>query len=265
MTTPQLAKIAAPYGVELELIDTGTGTPVLVLHEGTGLVSDAEFLGILAEAHRVIAPSHPGFDGSTRPGNFDSVDDLAYFYLDLLDQLGIDECALVGCSFGGWIAAELAVRAPGRFSHLVLVDSFGIRVATSPTEPDFADIWALSYTDLATRSALDPDVRRRLFGFAEMTDERAVAWTRNNDTLALYAWQPYLHSPKLRSRLSRIRASTIVIWGAEDKIVDTAHGRAFAESIPGAIFEIIRDAAHLPHLEQPKEFSFRVREFLEQR
>jgi pimeloyl-ACP methyl ester carboxylesterase len=262
VTTPQLTKLAAPYGVELELIDTGTGSPVLVLHEGTGLVSDAAFLGMLAEAHRVIAPSHPGFGGSTRPGNIDSVDDLAYFYLDLLDQLGIDECALVGCCFGGWIAAELAVRSPGRFSHLVLVDSVGIRVATAPTEPDFADIWAVSYADLATRSAVDPEVRRRLFGFAEMSNEQAVAWTRNNDALALYAWQPYLHSPKLRSRLSRIRASTIVLWGAADRIADPAYGRAFAESIPGAEFEIIRDAAHLPHLEQPKEFSLRVKEFL---
>jgi pimeloyl-ACP methyl ester carboxylesterase len=257
----ETATRTAPHGAELKLIDRGDGPPVLILHEGTGLVTDAPFLDRLASQNRVIAPVHPGFDRSERPAEFDSVDDLAYLYLDLLDDMEITTCSLVGFSFGGWIAAELAVRAPHRFDKLVLVDAVGIRVG-GRLDRDIADIWALPFDELATRSASNAAVASKIFGFATMSDEAAVEWARNNDTLALYSWQPYMHSPKLRSRLGRVSAQTLVVWGADDGIVTTDYGRCYADSIPGARFEVIDGAAHLPHLDQPYAFAQLVGGFL---
>ncbi len=64
--------------------------PLLFLHPGIGISSTAPVLDRLAERARVIAPSHPGFGGSEQPASFTSIDDLAYFYLDLIDALDLD-------------------------------------------------------------------------------------------------------------------------------------------------------------------------------
>jgi pimeloyl-ACP methyl ester carboxylesterase len=252
---------AMPDGHKLELHVRGDGPVLLVLHEGTGLIADAPYLDQLSGSHRVIVPSHPGFDGSERPDGFDSVDDLAYLYLDLLDDLGIDRCSLLGCCFGGWIAAELAVRAPHRFDKLVLAGAVGIRVG-GITDRDITDVWGIGFAELAERWVHDPALAERLFGFSEKDDDDVVAWARNNDTLALYAWEPYLHSPKLRARLARVRAATLVVWGRYDGIVGEAYGRAYADAIPGARFELIDGAAHVPQLERPDEFAGLVGDFL---
>src|SRR6476660_6360799 len=115
-------------GIPIEYVERGRGRPLLFLHPGIGLDPDTPFLDRLAERARVIAPLHPGFGGSAIPKNFDTVDDLAYFYLDLMDQLDLRDAALVGVSLGGWIAAEIAVKSTARISRLVLANAVGIKV-----------------------------------------------------------------------------------------------------------------------------------------
>ena len=80
------------------------------------------------ERTEVIAPSHPGFGNSSRPDDFDTIYDLVHCYQDLIDALPFDKLALIGCSFGGWIAAELAINYGHRIERLVLVDPLGIKV-----------------------------------------------------------------------------------------------------------------------------------------
>src|SRR5438067_11405129 len=98
-------------GLDIELIERGHGPPLLFLHPGIGIDPRAAFLDELAQRVRVIAPSHPGFGGSDQPPSFTTIDDLAYFYLDLLDELALDDVTLVGVSLGGWIAAEMVVKS----------------------------------------------------------------------------------------------------------------------------------------------------------
>src|SRR6185369_10673147 len=93
-----------------------------------GIDSGTAALDRLAERVRVIVPSHPGFSGSDRPAWVTTVDDLSYFYLDLLDQLALSDVILVGVSFGAWIAAEIAVKCTTRLSHLVMANAVGIKV-----------------------------------------------------------------------------------------------------------------------------------------
>jgi pimeloyl-ACP methyl ester carboxylesterase len=242
---------AAPYGVDLEIAERGEGSVVIVLHDESGANADSPFISQLAEHHRVIVPSHPGFGRSSVPDEFDSVDDLAYFYLELFDELSVDTYTLVGCAFGGWIAAEIAVQRPPRLDRLVLIDSVGIRVG-GIEDRDVADVFALSHEDLSQRLFFDPAAASSGLDFSARSDEELEIIARNRESTARYGWVPFMHNPRLRRRLHRISAPTLVLWGAQDGIVGANYGRAFADSIPGSLFTLVENAGHLPHLERPE-------------
>ncbi len=114
--------------IRVELIERGRGKPLLFLHPEIGIEPTSPVLDRLASRTRVLAPVHPGFGRSEQPKSFDTVDDLAYFYLDLLEQLDLRQIIVVGVSFGGWIAAEIAIKSGERLSHLVLANAIGIKV-----------------------------------------------------------------------------------------------------------------------------------------
>ena len=97
-------------GIQIEMMERGEGRPLLFLHPAIGIEPEAPVLHRLGGRARLIAPVHPGFGASQAPRSFDSIDDLAYFYLDLLDVLQLDDVSLVAISFGGWIAAEILVK-----------------------------------------------------------------------------------------------------------------------------------------------------------
>ena len=112
----------------IALMRGGTGQPLLILHGASGAGAWLPFMRTLADKFDVVVPEHPGFGSSDTPDWLDNIHDLAFFYLDLLDQLDLDGVHLVGVSLGGWIAAELAVRSTQRLSSLTLVDAAGIHV-----------------------------------------------------------------------------------------------------------------------------------------
>src|SRR5688572_13625890 len=129
------------HGVRVEAVERGAGRPLVFLHPGIGLDPAAPVLDRLSQRARLIAPTHPGFGSSDQPPSFDSVDDLAYFYLDLLDELDLRDATLVGVSLGGWIAAEAAVRSTERIGKLVLANPVGIKVGGRESR-DIVDIFA---------------------------------------------------------------------------------------------------------------------------
>src|ERR1700679_2989306 len=142
-------------GASLEVEERGEGPPLLFLHGGEGLAPDRPWLDLLAARFRVIAPSHPGFGRSVLPDWVGSVDDLAYLYLDLAAALELRDAVLVGACFGGWIAAEMAVRDTRRFARLALVDPVGIKVS-GVTERDIADMHAMTRTEFMRRAWAEP-------------------------------------------------------------------------------------------------------------
>jgi pimeloyl-ACP methyl ester carboxylesterase len=256
-TTAEAAFIEV-RSVRLEIIDRGKGRPLLFLHPGIGIDPAAPVLDHFAERVRLLAPSHPGFGRSDLPRSHTTVDDLAYFYLDLLDALDLHDTVVVGVSLGGWIAAEIAIKSTTRIARLVLADAVGIRVSEDPEVSDIADIFAVPEKNFIALAYHDPAKGTR---DANLPEAKLVAQARNLESTARFAWSPYMHDPKLKDRLHRIDVPTMFLWGAQDRIVTPDYGRAYAAAIPGAQFALIDQAGHFPHLEQPEDFARQVLSF----
>jgi pimeloyl-ACP methyl ester carboxylesterase len=147
-------------GIRVELIERGAGKPLLFLHPGIGIDSMAPVLNALACRRRLLAPSHPGFGTSELPKGVSTVDDLYYFYLDLLEQLDLRHTLVIGVGLGAWIAAEIAVKSTERLSHLVLANAIGIKVGDRETR-DIVDIWAIKPDEFNELAYFDPSVGQR--------------------------------------------------------------------------------------------------------
>jgi pimeloyl-ACP methyl ester carboxylesterase len=236
---------------------------VLWLHGEEGFDPAAPYVDLMAAHARVLAPTHPGFGLAPEIDDVDSVDDLAYLYLDLLAERNLRDVVLVGCSLGGWIAAEIAVRCGHRLAGLVLVGALGIKVSDRETR-DIPDLFALHPQEVTQLQYRDPG--RFALDHAKLSDEQLTGIARTREATALYAWEPYFHNPKLRRRLRRITVPTLMLWGAEDRFVAADYyGAAYRDAIPGARLETIPDAGHFPHLEEPDALVARVRAFLDAR
>lgn len=237
-------------GQEIDVVRKGSGQPLLLLHGGGGPVTALPFADRLAEKFEVIAPTHPGFAGSRIPDHFNRVDDLVFLYLDLLDELDLNDVVLMGFSMGGWTATELATMNSTRLSKLILVDSVGVKVG-GREDRDIADVFALPGEKLAELMFHDPS---RAPNLHEMPDEQLQIVAGNRMALGVYTWDPYMHNPKLPHRLHRIKIPTHFIWGASDGLVTVDYGRKFCRMIDGATMTVIEEAGHSPQTEQPDAF-----------
>jgi pimeloyl-ACP methyl ester carboxylesterase len=246
-----MAKVA---DIDLELFESGQGSPVLFLHGGEGFDERQPFVAPLAAKHRLIAPSHPGFGKSSLPEWLDSVDDIAHIYLELLDTLGLDKVDVIGCSIGGWIAAEMATREHTRITGVILIDAVGISV----DDIDIADFFALNPNELAQRTFHNPSL---MPDPATLPADAQQMLKANGAAIAAYAKRPYMHDPKLRRRLRLVQQPVLTLWGESDQIAPPAYGRAYAESFPNARFESIPQAGHLPQIERPDATLAHIRRF----
>ena len=249
-------------GARLELTERGAGSPLLFLHAENGIEPAAAAIAELAKNARVIAPTHPGFGRSELGKGMRSVDDLSYFYLDVLDQLDLRDLTVVGVSLGAWIAAEIAVKSTARMARLVMANAVGIKVGDRETR-DIADIFALTEPEFLDIAYCDPIVGRR--DYKALPDGEVLAAARAREATARFAWSPYFHDPRLKSRLHRIRIPTLFLWGTHDRMLNEAYGRAYCAAVPGARFETIERAGHFPDHEQPKAFTDKVMAFADRK
>ena len=233
-------------GLALTFDDRGSGPAVLVLHGGGGPLTVARFVEAMSTHARVIAPVHPGFAGTPRPERFDRVEQIADAYAALLARLDLHDVLVVGFSIGGWIANALALRAGDRLRGLVLVNGAGVMVDGEPC----ADVFSLTPQQLSALSYHDP----ARFGIdpATLTDTQKTGMAANMRTLAVYGRARDMGDPALRARLASVRLPVLVVWGASDRVVTPAYGRAVAASFPNARLEIIERCGHMPQIEQPE-------------
>jgi pimeloyl-ACP methyl ester carboxylesterase len=247
-------------GVTLDVVERGSGRPLLFLHAGEGLAPERPWLDLLAKRYRVIAPWHPGYGRSELPVWMSSVDDLAYLYLDLAARLELTDAILVGACFGGWIAAEMAVRDTRRFARLVLAAPLGIKNG-GVHDRDIADMHGMPRADYMRLAWADP--ARGAVDYAALPETEVAALVRGRDAFALFGWKPYMHNPRLKRWLHRIDLPTLLLWGAQDGIVTPAYGTGWRDAIPGARLDVIAGAGHFPHWEQPDSFVERVGAFVD--
>jgi pimeloyl-ACP methyl ester carboxylesterase len=249
--------------VELDLFDTGPGAararPILFLHGGGGFSPQQAFVAPLSETRRFVAPSHPGFGKSDLPDWLDSIDDIAHLYLELMDILKLDGIDLVGCSIGGWIAAEMATKSPERFRRIVFSGPVGIKVGP-PDKLDIPDNFAMPEADVLKLTFHDP-VRMKP-ETTKMSEYDLAAMFRARETLALLTWEPWMHNPKLKRRLHRVIAPALFMRGESDGLVSQPYLEAYAGMLPDARTLTIKAAGHVPQLEQPAAFAAAVLEFL---
>lgn len=254
---------------EIEVFRGGSGEQLVYLHSATGEGSGLPFLDDLAGSFEVIAPMFPGFGQSQGIEAVDDMEDVTFHHLDLWDELELAGPTVVGLSLGGWMAAELATRYPEKVGAMVLVSPVGLYIQGAPIK----DIFGRSPGELAGDLFFDQshpvaqmmhalgDLRYDPAQLGELTFDMIKPVVQTMTATARIGWDPYLHNPKLRDRLDRITAPTMVVRGAHDTLVPPEHADAYVGAIPGACLEVVPDAAHLVSLERPAELAALVRHF----
>jgi pimeloyl-ACP methyl ester carboxylesterase len=255
---PPIEEMITINGAQIRLLRGGrAGAPPLVfLHGAGGHTGWMKFLDELAEDFAVFAPEHPGFGRSDDPPWLDDIGDLAYFYLDLIETLGLDRVHLMGTSLGGWIAAELAVRNQTRLASLTLVGAVGITANGKPID----DIFRMPVDENLRRFYADPARAARRLGDMANVDMNLVA--KNRTIVMRLAYRPRFHNPDLAKWLHRITVPTLLVWGDKDGLVPVEFGKAYQALIRGSRLVVLENAGHAPFDEQKDGFLATFRGFL---
>jgi pimeloyl-ACP methyl ester carboxylesterase len=257
MDDPAITRLAV-RGCGIALRRAGAGRPLLYLHGANDAGQWMPCTDELAARHDVIAPEHPGFGASDMPAWLDTVADLANFYLDLIDQLDLHGVDLVGHDLGGWVAAELAVRDPRRLASLTLVASAGILVPGEPQTDPFLRTDEQRIRDLFHDPARADEMVARV-----LRPETEDINLKNQTTTARLTWQPRGYDPHLAKWLHRIKLPTLLVWGANDKLLPPAYAAAWQKLIPGAQLVVVPGCGHMPHVEQPQAFVAALENFFD--
>ena len=236
----------------LDIRRLGSGPPLLFLHGENGLLFCGPLLDRLAEHFSVTAPSHPGWGKSERPAAVTSIDDIAYLYLDMLADSAEPE-TVVGVSIGAWVAAEMATKNTAAMAALVLAAPVGIKLG-GREDRAFLDLYAESPAAVTAALYADPERAKNVLA---LDDDGFVELARAEEAVARYAWQPYMHNPKLRHRLHRIDVPTLVVGGDSDGFVlEGGYVDAWARLIgDNARSVVIADAGHRLDEEAPDELA----------
>jgi pimeloyl-ACP methyl ester carboxylesterase len=245
-------------GCNIAVMRGGRGRPLLMLHGADEAGIWLPCMADLATRHDVIVPEHPGYGASDTPDWLDTIADLANFYLDFLDELGLTGVNLVGFDLGGWIAAELAVRDTRRIASLTLVGAAGIHVKGVDGVDPFLRTDEQRIRDLFHDPGCADDMVQRL-----KRPELEDVGLRNQTTTARLIWQPRGYDPHLHKWLHRIDLPTLLIWGANDRLYPQDYAFAYQRLIPGASVVIVPDCGHLPQVEQRRAFVAALESFLD--
>ncbi|MBL6752371.1 MAG: alpha/beta fold hydrolase [Nevskia sp.] len=238
----------------------GDGAPLVYLH---GLLGQewGGFLDALAARRRVYAPAHAGSDEPDELRDLDSIHDLLLYYDDLFEKLGLAQIDLVGHSFGGMVAAEIAATYPGRVRKLVLIDPLGLWRDDAPVQ-DYLLVPNERRAALLLGDPARADVRAHLALPADPAEQVAALLHRISALASVSHFIWPVPERGLARRLHRVKAPTLIIWGEQDQLVPSLYAQEFAAKIAGATVETIAGAGHTPQFDQPERVAASVLKFL---
>jgi len=249
--------------IATEVLVLGSGPPLVYLHGPWGLRNDVSFLDLLGRSHTVYAPKHPG----TSDGDPDAVHqvddwlDLVVHYGELFDRLELPTTALLGHSFGGMVAGEIAAAMPERVSRLVLIDPVGLWRDDLPVK----NWMLLSNAQLREALFAEPTGAVAQKFFAVPTDDAAridaqVAFIWSQACTGKFVWP--IPDKGLKKHIHRIAMPTLIVWGKTDGVIAPAYAQEFATRIAKSRVMLIDAAGHLPYLEEPEAVARAVGDFL---
>ncbi len=242
---------------------TGSGRNILFLSSALWFAPDDAFSQTLGQLGRVTTPIHPGFSGGPIAAHLTNADDLAYLYLDLIEtklKASDGNVVIVAGSFGAFVAAQMAVKSCERIAGLVLMDPAGVK-AGGRSDRDFVDLFAHPDADLVNWAFAAPEPHH--VNLREVPEHIVTARVNAREALARYAWQPFMHDPKLPARLHRVSVPTLVLYGARDRILSRPCAELYAHRLPTGQLKVIDNAGHLPHVEQPESTLAAIGSFLD--
>lgn len=240
----------------------GSGPDLLYLHPEGGLAWDP-FVQHLATRYTVHAPQFPG----TTPGDpyaihtVDAWPDLVLAYEELTRALGLDRPVLVGPSFGGMLAADLAAHFPALPRQLVLLDPVGLWRDDHPVVN-----WNAAAPDRLPGLLFHDPTAEAVQGALTMPSDPAAMRTAIAARIwalgcsGKFVWP--IPDRGLRGRLNRIAVPTLLVWGRQDRIVDLTYAQDFSTAVPGSSVAVIEDCGHFPQIEMLKETVSAVEDFL---
>jgi pimeloyl-ACP methyl ester carboxylesterase len=248
--------------VRMRVLSKGHGPALVFFHGPWGLTWNP-FLDELAQSFTVHAPEHPGTtpDAPDDVYHLDGLWDLVLCYDELLEALGVGGAALVGHSFGGMVACELAAAYPARARRLALIAPLGFWRDADPV----VNWMLLDPGEMRRRIFQLPDgpAAARMFGASDDPDGGTAARIRLTwamGTTGKFIWP--LPDKGLKKRIHRVKAPTLLVWGKDDRLVPAVYAQEFAGRIPASRVEIVERAGHAPHLEHPAPVAGLVRDFL---
>ncbi len=258
------------HGHEVGYRQAGSGPVILLIHGIAGSSRTwRDVAPALAEHHTVVAPDLLGHGESAKPMGDYSLGAYASGLRDFLGVLGIPRATVVGHSFGGGVAMQLAYQHPECCERLVLVGSGGLGREVSW----MLRLMSLPGSELLMPIIFPPFLRDRGNDVGRFLHRRGLHSARIDEMWRSYA--SLAESPNRRAFLRTLRAvvdpggqvvsamdrlylaawmPTLIVWGEHDDIIPVSHARAAHEAIPGSRLEIFEGAAHFPHAEQPERF-----------
>lgn len=271
-TNPEIGRRIVVNGLETNYHDLGSGFPLLMIHgSGPGVSGYANWrpvMGALAESRRVIVPDMAGFGFSApTPGQHYGLPLWVSQIIGLLDSLGVEQVDLVGNSFGGAIALQLAIRHPGRVRRLVLMGSAGVHFELTE---GLDAVWGYQPSVEAMRGLLDIFAHDRARVTDELAQLRFAASVRPGVQEAFSAmfppprqrWVDALASDE--SRIAALPHETLILHGREDRVVPLAASLRLAQLVPRAQLHVFGQCGHWTQIEQAGRFVRLLDDFLDE-
>lgn len=262
------SKSAQAGGVRIHYVEAGSGEPVVCLHgAGPGASGWSNFrhnIGPLSERYRVILPDLPGFGGSDKPRISEKpIAFNARTLADFLDALKIDKASLVGNSAGGATSCRFAIDHPQRVRKVVLMGSAGAGFGQLGPQPPEGIRAMRAYFDAPSKDRMRALIQTFVFDASFLNDELLEErFKQSLDPGHLEFMKTRAPLEDLSAEIPRIKAPTLLVWGADDRFVPLEAGIRFLRLIPGAELHVFSRCGHWVQVEHAERFNRLVADFL---